>query len=71
MCTYGFKLGNFEVSPVRSHCYLALILGKQFSLNDSFKQTIDFFREKALSSFFSFKPIPDMRVLTTSTMQKL
>ena len=32
-CAYGFKLGDLDILPVRSYCYL----GIQFSLNGSFK----------------------------------
>ena len=66
-CAYGFKLGDLEISPVRTYCYL----GIQFSLNGSFKQAIDLLRKKALRSFFSIKRILDTRALTTSTMLTL
>ena len=66
-CAYGFKLGDLEISPVRTYCYL----GIQFSLNGSFKQAIDLLRKKALRAFFSIKRILDTRALTTSTMLTL
>jgi hypothetical protein len=36
-CSYGFKLGNMDIKPVRRYCYLGII----FSLNDSFKPATD------------------------------
>ena len=66
-CSYGFKLGNMDIKPVRRYCYLGII----FSLNGSFKPAIDELRKKALRSFFSIRRILDTRALTTSTMLKL
>ena len=66
-CAYGFKLGDLDILPVRSYCYL----GIQFSLNGSFKQATELFRKKALRSYFSIKRMVDTRALTTSTMLKL
>ena len=66
-CAYGFKLGDHNISPVRTYCYL----GIQFSLNGSFKHATDSLRKKALRSFFSIKRILDTRALTTCTMLKL
>ena len=66
-CSYGFKLGQMDVHPVRKYCYL----GIQFSLNGSFKHAIDELRKKALRAFFSIRRIVDTRALKTSTMLKL
>ncbi len=66
-CSYGFKLGNTDIEPVRKYCYL----GIQFSLNGSFKQAIDELRKKAVRAYFSIKRIVDTSALTTSSMIKL
>ncbi len=66
-CSYGFKLGDMDVTPVRKYCYL----GIEFSLNGSFKHAINELRKKALKAFFSIKKMVDTRALTTSTMMKL
>ena len=63
-CAYGFKLGDLEITPVRTYCYLGIL----FSLNGSFKHAIDTLRKKALRSFFSLKRTLDTRALTTKTM---
>ena len=47
-CSYGFKLGQLDISPTKSYCYL----GIQFSLNGSFKCAMNELREKALKAFF-------------------
>ena len=66
-CAYGFKLGDLEITPVRTYCYLGIL----FSLNGSFKHAIDTLRKKALRSFFSLKRTLVTRALTTKTMLKL
>ena len=66
-CAHGFKLGDSDITPVRSYCYLGIL----FSLNGSFKHAIDTLRKKALHSFFSLRRTLDTRALTTKTMLKL
>ena len=66
-CSYGFKLGQLDISPTKSYCYL----GIQFSLNGSFKCAMNELRKKALRAFFSIKRMVDTRALTTKTMLKL
>ena len=66
-CAYGFKLGDLEITPVRTYYYLGIL----FSLNGYFKHAIDTLRKKALRSFFSLKRTLDTRALTTKTMLKL
>ena len=66
-CSYGFKLGDLEISPTRKYCYL----GITFSLNGSFKTAIDELRKKALRAFFAIRRMVDTRALTTSTMLRL
>ena len=66
-CSYGFKLGQLNISPTRSYCYL----GIQLSLNGSFKCAMNELRKKALRAFFSIKRMVDTRALTTKTMLKL
>ena len=66
-CSYGFKLGNLDISSAKSYCYL----GIQFSLNGSFKSAMNELRKKALRAFFSIRRMVDTRALTTKTMLKL
>ena len=66
-CAYGFKLGDLNVSPTKSYCYLGIL----FSLNGSFKCAMSELRKKALRAFFSIKRMVDARALTTKTMLKL
>ena len=66
-CSYGFKLGNLDISSAKSYCYL----GIQFSLNGSFKCAMNELRKKALRAFFSIRRMVDTRALTTKSMLKL
>ena len=66
-CACRFRLGDHEITPVRTCFYL----GIQFSLNGSFKEAIDLRRKKALRYNFPIKHILDTRALTTSTMLTL
>ena len=66
-CSYGFKLGDLDISSAKAYCYL----GIQFSLNGSFKCAMNELRKKALRAFFSIRRMVDTRALTTKTMLKL
>jgi hypothetical protein len=65
--SYGFKIGEVDITPTQKYCYL----GIQFSLNGSFKHAINGLRKKALRAFFSIRRIVDTSALTTHTMLKL
>jgi hypothetical protein len=66
-CSYGFKLGNLDISPTKSYRYLFI----QFSLNGSFNCAMNELRKKALRAFFSIRRMVDTRALTTKSMLKL
>jgi len=66
-CSKGFKLGDKTIESVRKYCYL----GIQFSLNGSFKGTMEELRKKALRSFFSLKRTVNDKAVNTSTMLRL
>jgi len=66
-CAHGFQLGEELINPIRKYTYL----GIQFSLNGSFKSTIDELRKKALRAFYTIKRTVDTRAMPVSILTKL
>lgn len=65
--SHGFHLGSDPIKPIRRYCYL----GIQFSLNGSFKGTIDELRKKALRAYFAMRRTLNPAAVTVTNLLKL